>query len=243
MKRPLIGITGSRMIGGAWSTYSPGHFLDYTFDQYSRAVTACGGVPVIIPAAQNDVTVAELIRRLDGVLLSGGPDIHPRHYGQAPLAGLGDIDDGLDQAELKVAAAALAAGRSLLAVCRGIQMLNVAMGGSLIQDLERQVPDGINHRQPAGKDVLSHTVRIEKPSRLHRIVRRRQIWVNGRHHQAIDRVADGLLICARAPDGVIEAVETPGDPFVLGVQWHPEGTWHHDRFARALFAAFVKAAT
>lgn len=242
MQPPLIGITCSRYIGGAWSQYSPGHYLDYTFNQYSRAVASDGGVPVLIPVAQTPATVAELTARLDGVLFSGGPDIHPRRYGQQPSRGLGDIDDDLDEMELQLARAAIESDVPVLGICRGIQLLNVSLGGTLIQDIASETEAPINHTQKAAKTVNSHTVEIVRDSLLARIVKQRRIWVNSRHHQAVGTPAGGLTVAARAPDGIIEAVELPAGRFFLAVQWHPEGTWDRDRFSKALFRAFVAAA-
>ncbi len=130
----------------------------------------------------------------------------------------------------------------LLGVCRGVQVLNVALGGSLYQDIATEVPQAIGHTPKADKSVLTHTVRIEKGSLLARLLGKREIWVNGKHHQAVKDPAPGLLPVARARDGVIEALEHPRKPFVLGVQWHPEGTFREDPFSLKLFRALVAAA-
>lgn len=130
----------------------------------------------------------------------------------------------------------------LLAVCRGIQVLNVALGGTLIQDISTQVEGAINHVQLAPKHVTTHKVRLEPESMLSGILNRRTLQVNGRHHQAVKDAAPGLDVAARAPDRVIEAVEWPEGRFVLGVQWHPEGTWRVDAPSRKLFQALVREA-
>ena len=240
--RPLIGITCSRLVGGSWGVYSTGHFMDYTFDDYSRAVHTSGGAPVLLPVAQDSQSLKIILDRLDGLLLTGGPDINPKAYGEQPVPGLGDIDEELDHMELSVTRAAIAQKLPLLAVCRGIQILNVALGGTLYQDIGQQIDDSLNHLQQASKQVTTHKIAIEKPSRLHGIMKRKTIWINGRHHQAIKDVAPGLTVTARAPDGVVEAVEHEARDFVIGVQWHPEGTWRKDRYSKLLFKAFVRAA-
>ena len=240
--RPLIGITCSRLVGGSWGAYSTGHFMDYTFDDYSRAVHASGGAPVLLPVAQDRQSLAVILERLDGLLLTGGPDINPKAYGEEPLPGLREIDAELDQMELAVTRAAMAKKLPVLAVCRGIQILNVALGGSLYQDIERQIDDSLNHLQLAAKHVATHSISIETPSQLRAIMQRKTIWVNGKHHQAIKEVARGLIVSARAADGVIEAVEHVSHAFVIGVQWHPEGSWSQDRYSKKLFKAFVRAA-
>jgi len=239
--RPLIGITCSRVTGGAWGIYSLGHFMDYTFDEYSRAIQYSGGAPLLIPIAQNRDTLQTILDRLDGLLLSGGPDIHPRFYGEQPLPGLGEIDEDLDRMELEIAGVAFQRDLPILAICRGIQVLNVSRGGTLYQDIRSQVQESINHTQPADKGTNTHSISIEAKTFLHRIFKKKEIWVNGKHHQAIKDLAPGLIVSAKASDGIIEAVEHPEKKFVMGVQWHPEGTWRDDPFSKKLFRAFIQA--
>lgn len=240
--RPLIGITCSREVGGAWGSYSPGHYMDYTFDEYSRAICDSGGAPVLIPVAQNRVSLLAIISRMDGLILSGGPDINPWFYGEEPAEGLGEIDQDLDRMELDVANIALKKDLPIFAICRGIQILNVSQGGTLYQDIKRQVPEPLNHTQKARKSANTHSVLIEKQTLLYDIVKRRKIWVNGKHHQALKDLVPGLKISAVANDGIVEAIEDPTKKFVIGVQWHPEGTWKEDTNSKKLFRAFVKAA-
>jgi len=240
--RPLIGITCSRQIGGAWGAYDTGHPMDYAFDDYSRAVLHCGGVPILIPVAQNRESLGLILNHLDGLLLGGGPDVHPRFYGEEPLPHLGDLDLELDRTELALARAVLERDMPLLAVCRGIQVLNVVLGGTLIQDIATQVEGAVNHVQMAPRDVTTHSVRMEPDSVISRLLKRRTLQVNGKHHQAIKEVAPGLKVTARAPDDVIEAVEMQERDFVLGVQWHPEGTWRTDPPSKRLFQSLVRAA-
>ena len=240
--KPLIGITCSRTIGGAWSVYSPGHFMDYTFDEYSRAILHSGGAPVLLPIAQDQSTLETLLKRLDGLVLSGGPDINPRYYNEQPLKGLGEIDDELDQMELAAAREAYRLDLPILAVCRGIQTLNVSMGGNLYQDIALQVQGGINHSPSAAKSVTTHTVTIAAGTRLADMFRKKTVWVNGKHHQAVKNPASGLVVSATAADGVVEAVEDLSKRFVVGVQWHPEGTWKSDLYSKSLFKTFVEAA-
>lgn len=241
--RPLVGITCSRLVGGAWGLHSRGHFMDYTFAEYSQAVLAVGGAPVLIPVAQNPESITAILSRLSGLILSGGPDVNPRFYGEQPLDGLGEVDEDLDLMELEVARAAVNRDIPTLAICRGIQVLNVSQRGTLCQDVGSQVPGAINHGQKADKGVLTHMVRIAPDSRLSSLLESEEIWVNSKHHQAVKAVGPGLMISARATDGVIEAVEHPGKRFVLGVQWHPEGTWQHDPYSRKLFEALIQAAS
>jgi putative glutamine amidotransferase len=239
---PLIGITCSRLTGGAWGIYSLGHFMDYTFSDYSQAILHAGGAPLLIPAAHNQKSLERVLSSLHGLILSGGPDIHPRRYGEEPLAGLGEVDETLDQMELRAAALAVEMDLPVLGICRGIQVLNVALGGTLFQDIASQVPESICHTPKADKAVNTHTARLEPGSRLHTLFGKHEIWVNGKHHQAVKDLAPELRLAARARDEVVEAVEHPAKRFAVGVQWHPEGTWRDDPYSRKLFADFVQAA-
>jgi len=239
---PLIGITCSRVVGGPWGIYSAGYFMDYTFDDYSQAVRFWGGAAVLIPAAQNRQTLQTILRRLDGLILSGGPDINPKFYGEQPLPGLEEIDEDLDRMELEATRIAFARNLPILAICRGIQVLNVSQGGTLYQDIPTQVQESILHTQKADKKTTTHATRIEAKTLLSRVVGRKEIWVNGRHHQAVKDVAPGFVVSARATDGVVEAMEHSSKRFVIGVQWHPEGNWRDDPYSRRLFRAFVRAA-
>ncbi len=240
--RPLIGITCSRMVGEAWGLYSKGHFMDYTFEEYIQAIQYSGGTPIIIPLIQNKDTLRTLLDRLDGLLLSGGPDINPKFYREQPLGGLGETDEGLDLMELEAVRLAFNKDLPILAICRGIQVLNVSQGGSLYQDISSQVPESINHTQKTDKGVNTHSVHIHKKTILFNMFRREKIWINGKHHQAIKDLAPGLIASAHASDGIIEAVEHPKKRFVLGVQWHPEGTWEVNPYSKRLFSTFAQAA-
>jgi putative glutamine amidotransferase len=220
--KPLIGITCSRVTGGAWGVYSLGHFMDYTYSDYSHAVLHSGGAPVIIPTAQDSDSLSLILDSVQGLILSGGPDVHPKRYGEEPMAGLGEVDEALDSMELMAASLALERDIPILGICRGIQVLNIALGGTLYQDILSQVPDSICHTPKTDKAVNTHTVRIEVRSRLRRIFGKPEIWVNGKHHQALKESAPGH--------------------YVIGVQWHPEGTWRDDACSKKLFRSFVRAA-
>ncbi|MFH1981699.1 MAG: gamma-glutamyl-gamma-aminobutyrate hydrolase family protein [Pseudomonadota bacterium] len=242
MSRPLIGITCSRQMAAAWSAISAGRVMEYAFADYGEALSACGAAPVIIPVSPKRPVLEAVIDRLDALLLSGGPDVHPRRYGQMPAVGIGDIDEDRDRMELEALALAESRGLAVLAVCRGIQLLNVSRGGSLFQDIAGQRPESIGHRQQAPPTVATHTVSVVPGTMLQRIVRKKTLWVNGRHHQGIAHLGQGLAVSATAPDGLVEAVEDPTKPFLLGIQWHPEGLWRCDPAARRIFSAFVAAA-
>jgi putative glutamine amidotransferase len=210
---------------------------------YLRALEAAGALPLVIPPLPAEA-VGPLLDRLDGICLSGGPDIDPVAYGAEPNAHLGPTEPDLDSFELEVARRADARGLPILAICRGTQALNVARGGVLHQHLPEI--SGFAHRQQAPGTETSHPIEIEPGSRLAAALGDEEVEVpdeldvNSFHHQAIDRLGGGLKVVARAPDGTIEAVEDPEHPFTIGVQWHAE-TLVHRPYEAALFRHFVEA--
>jgi putative glutamine amidotransferase len=197
---------------------------------YAAAVQRAGGIPVVLPPIPPP-DVPALLNRLQGICLSGGPDLDPAAYGADERHGeLGPTEPSLDAFELSLVKLALMRRMPILAICRGSQALNVACGGTLHQ----HVP---GHRQTEMATEATHEVEIRAHSRLHRMVRTRTLGVNSFHHQAVDQVGDGLRVVARASDGTIEGIE--GDGFVVGVQWHAETMVAH----MPLFEALVTAAS
>jgi putative glutamine amidotransferase len=212
---------------------------------YMRAVEAAGGLPIVIPLMEEDA-IEPLLDRLDGICLSGGPDLDPQHYGADPHRELGPTEPDLDRFELQVARCADAREMPILAICRGTQALNVVRGGVLHQHLP-ELGEKVPHRQEAPGTQTSHPVRITRGSRLaaalgyeRELEVADELDVNSFHHQAIDRLGEGLKVTACAPDGTIEAVEDPQREFLIGVQWHAE-TLVHRPYEAALFQHFVAA--
>lgn len=237
---PVIGITCTRIRGaGGGDRFGLN-------DVYVRAVMNAGGAPLLIPLDISEEALRAIYKTLEGLLLSGGVDVAPHRYGETPHPGLGEVDAGRDEVELALARWAVADDLPLLAICRGIQLLNVALGGTLYQDIPSQVPHALVHPHQEGnrRDHIAHTVHIVPGSRLHRILRPEggALPVNSMHHQAVKDVAPGCIVTARAPDGIIEALEEPTKRFVVGVQWHPEEMAENDARMRSLFAHFVAAA-
>lgn len=211
---------------------------------YEESVRRAGGEPVTLD--RNVPLPADLAAVVDGVLFTGGDDIDPALYGQAPHATYTPAEDGRDTYEIALARAAVAAGLPILAICRGMQVLNVALGGTLVQDIPSEVNGAIDHAVPEPRFALAHEVWVNKGTRLAELMRDKLVEgdtleVNSRHHQAVAAPADGFVVSATAPDGVIEAMERPGDPFCLAVAWHPENFWRTGEF-RELFEGFVDAA-
>jgi putative glutamine amidotransferase len=222
------------------------HMPRYSNNQsYVKAVESAGGVPILIPQLEDPEALRRIYDMLDGLLLSGWLDIHPKFYNQEPHPALDPVDVGLDHVETTILPWALEDDLPVLGICRGEQVLNVVMGGTLIQDIYSQYPTAIDHRESAKRkirDFLAHDIVIEQGSRLRGLVGEDRVWVNTSHHQAVDKVAPGLVATAWSPDGIVEAVESPDHQFVVAVQCHPEVLWRKHAWASKLFQVFVDSA-
>lgn len=212
-------------------------------DDYAQGVEAAGGIPVVIPFLENEEMMREYAERLDGLLLAGGEDVDPSFYGEAPHIGLGEVSPERDALEISLIRETVALGKPILGICRGMQVLNVALGGSLYQDLPREWRGVIQHSQRAKRSHLSHTVRIQEQSKLYELLGRNStIGCNSFHHQAVKEVAQNLVPVAWDEEGLIEAVENRSYPFMVAVQWHPENLWRTTSEYRGLFNGLVAAA-
>ncbi len=233
---PLIGITTGLAAKGA-----PGVQVNAS---YLLAVQRAGGVPLLLPPQLSPEARDSLFASVDGLLLTGGGDVNPARYGEEPAGtNMGSVSNERDALDLAAIAAALDRDIPILALCRGAQVLNVCFAGSLEQHIPASfsVP-ALQHAVSEPREGPAHNVNVEPGSLLHRAVRSRAFGVNSRHHQAVKAPGCGIEVVARAPDGVIEAIELVARRFVLGVQWHPEdmaGRFESDR----LFTAFVDAAS
>jgi putative glutamine amidotransferase len=247
--RPLIGVTTSEVREPKRIQQTPEsepkvHEMTLGLT-YLRAIEAAGALPMVIPPLPEEA-IGSLLDRLDGICLSGGPDLDPGNYGAEPHAELGPTEPDLDRFELTVARCADAREIPILAICRGTQALNVARGGTLHQHLP-DVSAEIPHRQSNPGNETSHPIDVEPGSRLAAALEDDEVQVldeldvNSFHHQAIERLGAGLKVTARAPDGTIEAIEDPARPFLIGVQWHAE-TLVHRPYEAALFRHFVEFA-
>ena len=240
MSLPLIGITG-------WKSDPFGPLARYTYnlgENYIRAIQAAGGLPVAIPPLLNENELRALFERMDGLLLSGGGDIDPACFDESRHRMTAGISVERDYAEMALVRWALAESKPVLAICRGIQVMNVAMGGTLVQDILDQVSDEIVHRysDDTPRDFIAHTVRVDAASRLAHILSSTEIGTNSWHHQSCQAPGKDLIYTAWAPDGVVEGLEMPGHRFAVAVQWHPEEMFHNRADMLALFQALVEAA-
>ena len=240
--KPVIGVTpdfnaGDREdMGGQEPTY-------FLRARYARAIEDLGGVPLILPLAADQQLRRQVLKGLDGLLLTGsGPDLPPSLYGERRRYRYKLMSRPRYEFELAMARLAADEGMPMFGICGGMQAINVALGGSLVQDIASQRAAALPHRGSGPATRLSHPVQVAPRSLLRRIVRHAQIRVNSSHHQSVSRLAPSLAVSAVAPDGIIEAIEAPQHPFLLGVQWHPEFLYERDSVHRRLFQAFLRAA-
>jgi putative glutamine amidotransferase len=242
--RPLIAVTTSEIRPGEPSAATlhadPSQHEMVLGIKYLKAIEMAGGIPVVVAPSRPD-TMEALLDRASGVCLSGGPDLDPVAYGQRRHERLGPTWRELDDFELALAQAADARGLPILAICRGMQVLNISRGGTLHQHVPDVVGTSIAHRQSQPGSRPTHRVDVRARSLLARIVGAPYTEVNSFHHQAVDALGDGLTVTSRAPDGTVESVEARDQRFVVGVQWHAECLVADERQA-ALFAAFTTAA-
>ena len=238
---PVVGITACR-------SDLEGRIHHIVQEKYVTATSAAAGaLPLLVPALGRTVANDELLDSIDGLLLTGSPsNVLPRHYGEPPSRPGTAHDPQRDETTLPLVHRCIERAIPLLAVCRGFQEVNVAFGGTLHQHIH-ELPGMLDHRRPEAPDIDGqygpvHTVTLAVGGVLHRLVGRQELEVNSLHSQGVDRLGDGLVVEARAPDGVVEAMSVEGCPsFALAVQWHPEWNALRDPASRAIFAAFGAA--
>lgn len=211
--KPVIGISCS-------------HPEDYSSVRmtYTESVIKAGGIPIIIPLTQDEQTLDDIISLIDGLILTGGGDIHPGYYNEAPTEQLGEVNHARDRYDLALIRLAVARNLPTLGICRGEQLINVAFGGTLYQDLPTQYGDtSINHRQEEPSGISTHTVYLQPGSMVADVTGCTELPTNSHHHQAVERIAPGFRVTARTSDGVVEAIESCEARPIWGVQFHPEG--------------------
>ena len=213
-------------------------------EDYLESVRRAGGEPVEVVVGGE--APEQILSRVDGLMLTGGGDVDPKLYGETPHGTFESAETGRDQFEIALARTAVAKGIPLLAICRGMQVLNVAMGGTLIQDIPSQVTGALQHSVPQPRAGSAHEVWVSKGSKIASLLKDHMedgetCHVNSRHHQSVRDVARGFEVTATSPDGVIEAMEKDDVPYCIAVQWHPENFWRTGEF-RELFEGLVEAA-
>lgn len=227
---PLIGIT----------TYGENESGDFVMRRlYIDAVRRAGGIPVLLTPGEEKLDA--LVDRIDGFVFSGGGDINPARHGGRPHDSIYAVDDERDRSELALAERILKQGAPVLAICRGLQILNTLLGGSLYEDIPSMIGNAVRHRLPP-LEPARHSVSVEENSRLFSLLGKAEMEIASWHHQSIREPADGFKVVARAADGVPEALECEGYPNVIGIQWHPEITAAEDPLQQRLFNVLVEKA-
>jgi putative glutamine amidotransferase len=240
LRRPVIGIPCS-IYPDSWFTPANGNAVSYL-----RAIEAAGGIPLLIHLTNDAEVLDAHYGRCDALLFAGGEDVEPGRYGAAPHPLLGKTNPAQDEVEIDLARRAAAEGKPILGVCRGMQLVNVALGGTLYQDIAAEIGGALDHDESTNRrdmSYLAHPVALAEDAWLAERLQTAEIVVNTLHHQALRDVAPSLRVVGRAPDGVVEAVEGVGAGFVLGVQCHPEELWERadPRWAR-VFEDFISIA-
>ena len=210
---------------------------------YIDSIVKAGGIPIMLPVVHDKRLIKDQIDLIDGLMLPGGCDVHPLLYGEEPHPDLGFVNPERDRFELDSISIAYEQQKPIFGICRGVQIINVAFGGTLYQDLgQLNVENKVKHSQKAKLHTAFHTVEITPSTQLYDVFRKTKIETNSFHHQAIKKLADGFIVSAIAKDGVIEGIEKTDYPFLVGVQWHPERMVDHDPSMLELFSMFVNKA-
>jgi putative glutamine amidotransferase len=208
---------------------------------YVNALESAGLIPLIVPPLSSASAAAAIMDSVSGLVLTGGEDVDPARYGEKRHEKVRSINAARDATEAALIEEAKARGKPVLAICRGIQILNVALGGTLVQDIQTQCDTQIAHDEDSPRNTRSHEISIEPGSLIAQAVGAEHVTVNSFHHQSVKRVADGMRVTARSPDGIIEGLESTGDWWVMAVQWHPEEmTDSPEPWDRGLFKAFAQ---
>lgn len=238
-KLPLIGISATLL------TIETGSFMgrdrSAVGHDYVEAVQKAGGVPFILPIVKEQRLIEQQIENIDGLLLSGGYDVSPLRYGEEPKQGLESICPERDAYEIELVKIAYRLRKPIFGICRGLQLLNVAFGGTLYQDIHSSFSQAFQHNSKVKPDEATHSVSIFSGSQLQGIMEVKTLLTNSFHHQAIKDVAPSLIVNAQAQDGIIEGIEGGKDTFILGVQWHPEMMLSKHPHMLKLFHSFVEA--
>ena len=241
-EQPVVGVTADIMIGPDSSHRFPNEPVAFLAKRYTEALIACGAIPIILPPLAARSAIRALLEQLDGILISGGNfDIDPRIYGEEPCTILGEIKDERTQFELELVSLGMEHDTPILGICGGEQAINVALGGSLYQDIRKQLPQALAHELGALRETGGHLIKTRPGTKLHQILAKDSLEVNTTHHQSIKTLGRGLIANATSEDGVIEGVESENHSFVIGVQWHPELLIHKEPAQQRIFASFVSA--
>jgi putative glutamine amidotransferase len=236
-RKPIIGIPASIAAPNA-----KGYIYQQVGAPYLAAIEQAGAIPLMLPVTADRSLMQGLLECVDGVLFQGGGDLYPGLYGQDSTPEVQTWNLATDEFELRLCRECVAVDRPVLAICRGLQVLNVAMGGTLVQDIPSQRPGPVQHRQSGQREQPTHAIEVQTGSLLRDILCEDRLYVNSLHHQSVDRLGSGLSVSARSEDGVVEGLELPGKRFTVAVQFHPEELLKTVESMSRLFGALVESA-
>jgi len=239
--KPIIGVSAD--IGVEEESKFPGHRQTFVYEDYVKSVESAGGIPIVLPVTTDEEIVKQLAEEIDGLLLTGGVDVNPLEYGEEPLEQQGGISPERDKFEIALLKAVIDLKKPVFAICRGLQIMNIAYGGTLYQDLTYISKKTLKHQQGSvNLGDETHSVFVEKDSYLHDIFGEK-VMTNSFHHQAVKEVAKGFKVTAWSKDDIVEGIEKEGDCSVVGVQWHPERMADEHEHMLKLFKHLVKEAS
>lgn len=238
--RPVIGLSGSIIIEKADGF--EGYRRSYINEDYVDSVIVNGGTPVILPLTTNETIIESYLESIDGLILSGGHDVYPMNYNEEPLQKLGQVYPDRDYFDFKLLELAIKKEIPILGICRGFQLMNVYHGGSLYQDLSYRENETIKHDQKYTSHITTHSLIVEKETKLFNIFENENLMVNSFHHQILNRIGEDLIVSARSKDGVAEAIEHKTYDFMLGVQWHPEMLHKSEMIMNNIFKELINKA-
>jgi putative glutamine amidotransferase len=239
-KKPLIGITLSAEAGSGKFRRPTRYAFDFSKRAYSNSIIDAGGIPILLPNLPTAAIINQYLDSVDGLMVTGGDDMHPKYFGQKPHSSIKLTVPDRDEFEIKIIRRALTRDIPILGICRGLQVINIATGGTIYQDLSCAPFETLRHSDPKEVGNVFHKVGIEKRTLLYKVIGKGRIEVKSSHHQIIEKIAKRLRATAFSPDGVVEGLESSEFRFLLAVQWHPENT--PKRFhSKRLFRAFVRA--
>lgn len=227
---------------GLTCSIDPDKGYQYKDTNYCEAISRAGGIPVLIPIFSDFFQdIPQMIDQVDGIILTGGDDVDPIHYGEEPIKTIGPIHPDRDDLEIQIVKECIGEEKPFFGICRGAQILNVALGGDLYQDIYTQIQgkELERHHQSENASVSNHSIEMQSDSFLYDIFKQKIGWVNSSHHQAIRKAAPNLKPIAWSKDGIIEAIVHKKIPSIFAVQWHPEKMWREDSFAQKIFQYFI----
>lgn len=236
-KKPIIGLSASLITIDSGPYF--GRERSFIGRDYILAVEKAGGIPIVLPVITDFSELHRVVQWVDGIILSGGHDVHPFNYNEEPQRLLDSVSVERDRFDFELVKLSKELKKPLFGICRGLQLINVAFGGTLHQDIPSNLPNSAQHSQKSKPDIAIHTVDVKENTKLHQMIEETEITTNSFHHQSVKDLAPNFIANAKSKDGLIEGIEMKGDDFIVGVQWHPEMMIENHPRMQKLFTSFI----